>query len=110
MPWVDTAADSTKLPLAGGTITGTTSLNSDIALRFGTSSTFIEGATSGSQLMLTGKTDVFMRINGTTILQLDPNKAELAKSLDITDTTDSTDAKGEQGAFKRDGGAGIAKE
>ena len=71
VPWVDTTTDSTKLPLAGGTITGTTSLNSDIALRFGTSSTFIEGATSGSKLMLNGQTDMFMRINGSTVGQFD---------------------------------------
>ena len=110
VPWTDTTTDSTKLPLAGGTITGTTSLNSDIALRFGTSSTFIEGATSGSKLMLNGQTDMFMRINGTTILQLDPNKAELAKPLDITDTTDSTDATGDTGALRCEGGASIAKK
>ena len=110
VPWTDTTTDSTKLPLAGGTITGTTSLNSDIALRFGTSSTFIEGATSGSKLMLNGQTDMFMRINGTTILQLDPNKAELAKPLDITDTTDSTDATGDTGALRCEGGGSIAKK
>ena len=110
VPWVDTTADSTKLPLAGGTITGTTTLNSDIALRFGHASTFIEGATSGSKLMLNGQTDMFMRINGTTILQIDPNKAELAKPLDITDTTDSTDATGDTGALKCEGGGSIAKK
>lgn len=110
VPWVDTTADSTKLPLAGGTITGTTTFNSDIALRFGHASTFIEGATSGSKLMLNGQTDMFMRINGTTILQIDPNKAELAKPLDITDTTDSTDATGDTGALRCEGGGSIAKK
>ena len=51
-----------------------------------------------------------MRINGTTILQLDPNKAELAKPLDITDTTDSTDATGDTGALRCEGGGSIAKK
>tara|TARA_R100001443_G_scaffold53580_1_gene65189 strand:- start:1192 stop:2532 length:1341 start_codon:yes stop_codon:yes gene_type:complete len=62
---------ASALPLAGGTITGTTTFNSDIALRFGSSSTFIEGATSGSKLMLNGQTDIFLRINGSTVGQYD---------------------------------------
>jgi len=98
----------------GGTktieIAQTTNFLTDKALRFGTSSTFIEGATSGTKLMLNGQTDIFMRINGTTILQLDPNKAELAKPLDITDTTDSTDATGDTGALRCEGGGSIAKK
>jgi len=92
------------------TYSGIQTFNSDIALRFGTSSTFIEGATSGSKLMLNGQTDMFMRINGTTILQLDANKAELSKYLDITDDTDSTDATGDTGALRCEGGGSIAKK
>ena len=87
VPWTDTTTDSTKLPLAGGTITGTTSLNSDIALRFGSSSTFIEGATSGTKLMLNANTDIFFRINGSTVGQYDPTGAFTTGNMTVNGDT-----------------------
>ena len=87
VPWTDTTTDSTKLPLAGGTITGTTTLNSDIALRFGSSSTFIEGATSGTKLMLNANTDIFFRINGSTVGQYDPTGAFTTGNMTVNGDT-----------------------
>ena len=106
----DMTLSGTQTVSGAKTFSTTQTVNSDVALRFGSASTFIEGATSGSKLMLNGQTDMFMRINGTTILQLDPNKADLAKPLDITDTTDSTDATGDTGALRCEGGGSIAKK
>ena len=48
-----------------------TNITTDTAFRFGHASTFIEGATSGSKLMLNGQTDLYMRIGGSTVGQFD---------------------------------------
>ena len=52
-------------------ISGTLTMASDQKTSYGNAATFIEGATSGSKLMLNGQTDIFLRINGSTVGQYD---------------------------------------
>ena len=59
-------------------ISGAIAMNSDQKLSFGHASTFIEGATSGSKLMLFGQTDIFLRINNSTVISMDNAKCEFS--------------------------------
>ena len=59
-------------------ISGAIAMNSDQKLSFGHSSTFIEGATSGSKLMLFGQTDIFLRIALSTVISMDNAKCEFS--------------------------------
>mgnify|MGYP003136521385 FL=1 len=62
-------------------ISGVMEMDSDKKLSFGHSSTFLEGATSGSKLMLNGQTDIFFKVNLSTIFQMDGSKIECSQPL-----------------------------
>ena len=91
-------------------ISGTITMASDQKQSYGNAATFIEGMTSGSKLGLYGQTDILFRINSSTVGSFDANKLEMSAYLDITNTTDSTDATGDTGALRCEGGASIAKK
>jgi len=76
--------EGTSLDINGNAdISGTLTMASDQKTSYGNAATFIEGATSGSKLMLNGQTDMFMRINGSTVGQFDSTKFTLSVGLDL---------------------------
>ena len=55
-------------------ISGAIAMNSDQKLSFGHSSTFLEGSSSGTNLMLFGQSSIFFRVNLSTVLMVNASE------------------------------------
>ena len=77
---VTLGTDATKLPLAGGTMTGNLDLADNVAARFGTSQDFtIKHNGSNTYLQDAGTGDLIVKSNGTDVKIIGDNDEDIAK-------------------------------